>query len=952
MNRPTDHNSSKIGIKHFVASVFVQDGVKTFLPVNIWFKDKTNSEGEQVKEKCVANSKSSLTFEKFKELKETGETIDKEGKPYYLNKSNGKNKDKVINYANCSHFELSLRANKKIYIIDIDDKTLNWDDLPDCLKVLPYTLSASKNLPHFYFSISDDLDHDALKGGDGRLSLGDDNLNFGKGDLLISHAWENKEGFIYNWDLNKSLPILSFDIVKSMCKEETITRIMETQKPVNTITFKVQEKEEDLADTTEEEIDEEDKTNLPVGVCLIKLPKKAEVVPVAPTKTEEPKAEPKKFEFDKAKTEAKLRLLATCWNDDRLHTWNNWRDFTWAIQNEFIKDTGLTIWDELSKKYGKKDGEDKYNNIKNTEKWNELAKTRAKEGKKVNIGRLVLWAKEDNKEKYDQIFNKVKIDWERLTEFTFAQRLKTAEYLGVNILFTGNSKDMQGFRFNGVYWEDLGLHNSEIKKGYFDKMYSLYMQELEKIEQFLEPEAVMNIKNRIKSLDSAVFRNHVIDILKSEEYIKDVKWNKDNNLFAFEDCIYNLKIGAFVKPDPKQYINWTTGYAYGDTKQQYTEEQEWCKTFLHEILGDAETEKWLLKVMASFCKQENAEEKAHFWLGTGRNGKGTLTKLLSIALGQYFGELNLGYYTQYDKSPDAPNNNLFNLRNARLCNTSEVGEDNQNPDRAIRFITEKFKRITGGDKLVARQPHEKTQIEFIAGKVLIQTNMMPELVGIELEKNISLRERVIICKFPYSFVDDAKLIKSNPNIYKKKDSSLKEKFEDDKLKLGFIRLLLSQFAEYKKPEAEGGGIKETAKVKQYRMEYFDECNKTKIWFDEYLELSNDECKKNDRLNIPTDLFQSFCATNSGTKAIKKALFLDQLTQIVGKISAKENISGVYTASGIAWLQGYKWKQQAEPEPIYQGLHQGLVNSLVQQKKKPVIEDDVESETEEVEYELA
>jgi phage/plasmid-associated DNA primase len=557
---------------------------------------------------------------------------------------------------------------------------------------------------------------------------------------------------------------------------------------------------------------------------------------------------------------------------------------------------------------------------------------------------FVLYNKTPNYPEYENIFNSRKIDWDRLTEFSFAQRLKTKDYLGETILFTGSTKDMNGFRFNGVYWEDLGCHNADIKKGYFDTMYNFYMDELDKVKDFFDPDVLFSLKCKIKSLDSSVFRNHVIDILKTENYIKEVKWNKDNNLFAFDDCIYNLKIGAFVKPDPKQYINWTTGYSYGDTKQEYLEQQTWCKTFINQILNNASTEAWIIKVLASFLKQENAEEKCHFWLGEGRNGKGTLTTLLKIALGKYFGELNLGYYTQYDKSADAPNNNLFNLRNARLINTSEVGEDNLDPEKPMRFLTEKFKRITGGDTLVARQPHEKVQVEFKGGKTLVQTNLMPELVGIELPKNISLRERVEITTFPFSFIEEGDpLLKSNPNKYKKKDTSIKETMNDDKIKLGFIRLLLNTYKLYLQE-----GLKAPPQITQNKLNYFDECNKTKSWFQEYLEETEDTKKSEERINIPQDLYIQFCSMSVSTKKISKAVFTRHLTDLLGKISAKDTTKcGVFTLNGVAWVQGYKWKAQENGNGVC------LLN-IKKQFKKPD-DDEVETEDdedEEVEYELA
>ena len=51
-----------------------------------------------------------------------------------------------------------------------------------------------------------------------------------------------------------------------------------------------------------------------------------------------------------------------------------------------------------------------------------------------------------------------------------------------------------------------------------------------------------------------------------------------------------------------------------------------------------------------------------FCKGEGRNGKGTLIKPFKNALGNYWGDLNMNYYTTYDKGVDNPNQNLYNSR--------------------------------------------------------------------------------------------------------------------------------------------------------------------------------------------------------------------------------------------------------------------------------------------------
>jgi len=65
-----------------------------------------------------------------------------------------------------------------------------------------------------------------------------------------------------------------------------------------------------------------------------------------------------------------------------------------------------------------------------------------------------------------------------------------------------------------------------------------------------------------------------------------------------------------------------------------------------------------------------------------------------------------------------------------------------------KFITSKLKTLSGGDDITARR-----QLKFKAGKLLIQTNIMPTFSGKNTD-NTALKERVEILEFPFSYVDN------------------------------------------------------------------------------------------------------------------------------------------------------------------------------------------------------
>ena len=636
------------------------------------------------------------------------------------------------------------------------------------------------------------------------------------------------------------------------------------------------------------------KSEEPVKKTKTKKPKKKLVIEESNTdcETEVETISQKEKKKSKMVEEDRTALwnLQKCWNADKLDGYENWRNFTFAIINLF-GDDGKEIWRAISKKY------EKYDENDNDKKWDDIKKNK-KEGKKFGWGILFDWAKKDSPEKFKELFTDFTIDWYRLTDFTFAKNFKELHFKD-KLIFTGKDKELEGYFYNGVYWKPVSLNNAEICGGYFEKTYNHYYQKLEKCKRHMDEDEYLKAIIGIKSLDSATGRANIIKVLKQENYKSDIEWNKNLNLFAFEDGIYDLNKGEFIEPTPEQYINITTGYKLGLGENfslpECNEEKGEIVKFLEEITENKNVKNFLLITLSSFLKQNNAEEKCYFWLGRGRNGKGTLTDLLKMALGNYFGELSINYWTQYSKGENTPNVNLANLKHSRLINTSETGEDSTDPNKPIRFITDKFKRITGGDTITTRNLYSNTEIKFTAGKTLIQTNLMPEIVGVEKKENISLRERICIIEFVYSFVSSETKNepdkKSNP-YYKVGDKGLKEKFKNnEKYKIALILLLLENYKIYL------NGYNEPTEIKNYKNKYFDDSSKIENWIEKFLVKGVPE----DTL-FTDELIKS--ATGCVGSITRKKLF-EELELKLGK--AKENGGfGVNTWNGYKILKGYKW----------------------------------------------
>jgi phage/plasmid-associated DNA primase len=194
-----------------------------------------------------------------------------------------------------------------------------------------------------------------------------------------------------------------------------------------------------------------------------------------------------------------------------------------------------------------------------------------------------------------------------------------------------------------------------------------------------------------------------------------------------------------------------------------------------------------------------------------------------------------------------------------VLNSSEVS-DTDGFNKAVKFVSGQFKSMTGGDAIYARELGTKNTTHFTAGKVLIQTNNMPVFSKIDT----SLRERIVVMNFPYTYTDDETLLNKDPSKYKLKDVTLKAKFASDLYRIAMINILFKNYKEYKKsfiiPES----------VKTYTQSYFAG-QSIKSWIDENCD---EKAKGNIELETLKQMYNNDTGKNMSVKQIK-----DELTEL-------------------------------------------------------------------------
>lgn len=242
---------------------------------------------------------------------------------------------------------------------------------------------------------------------------------------------------------------------------------------------------------------------------------------------------------------------------------------------------------------------------------------------------------------------------------------------------------------------------------------AIYKNTLERVK-FFEKLKVKDAEKLIESLSFAI------------EHLKDDNYNKIPLLNGYIDIEKDF---SFHKLDPYIYNRYCLDFRYNE--KATVQEPKIFMKFLTAILPDEESREFLLNWIANLFVNGNHRQKALFFYGAGRNGKGVLVRIIIKLLGDNnCSSLNV-------KQLNGEKYHLSQLLN-KLVNISP------DSDKEDRMDTGTFKSLTGGDKITVRDPYRKPFPMIFTGKMIFSVNRVPYFN----EKDFAVRERVEILNFP------------------------------------------------------------------------------------------------------------------------------------------------------------------------------------------------------------
>ena len=258
------------------------------------------------------------------------------------------------------------------------------------------------------------------------------------------------------------------------------------------------------------------------------------------------------------------------------------------------------------------------------------------------------------------------------------------------------------------------------------------------------------------------------------------KLDSNLHLLCFPNGVYDFKTQTFREGLHEDYIFHELPYDYQSFDENNILTQE-LLILIKKIIPQENERTFLLKDMASSLSGE-VTEHMNILFGGGSNGKSFLMLLMEMALGDDLATCWSTALLKQDFDICAPNPELADGKGKRFINIQEGKKDGT-------LNMETVKKITGGDRLRARNLFENGCKFVIIGRIWLSLNTFPAIQ--DIDDGTWRRIRVIL--FKSRFTDNPDLVNESENIYLA-DENLKR--EIHKYLPSFMSLLIKMYGDY------------------------------------------------------------------------------------------------------------------------------------------------------------
>tara|TARA_B100001094_G_C18190882_1_gene807155 strand:+ start:2555 stop:5026 length:2472 start_codon:yes stop_codon:yes gene_type:complete len=554
------------------------------------------------------------------------------------------------------------------------------------------------------------------------------------------------------------------------------------------------------------------------------------------------------------------KVLTKMLSKERSDNYTSWIHVGYCLSS--ISYSLLDVFIEFSK------GSSKYKDGEPEKKWKSF---KQRDGPKLTIASLNLWAKVDSPSEYQK--HKKMLTSKTLNNNIDCTHFGTAKLMfikyGSQFICASLSKDIW-WEFSNHRWNQIdkaselrSLISTEIADDYFELIHELNNKALENPDEAKEKvEIRKKVLKAISLTQNRGFKDQVIkecgDLFKRTNFENNLDSNL--NLLGFENGVFDLNEMNFRDGYPDDMVTMSTGIEYSDEMfDQKNENAKELLEFIEKVLPDKDVRVYVLKLLASFLCGKTGEQKFHIWTGSGSNGKSKLLDLVEYAFNDYSIKLPVTVLTHKRGSSSAANPEIAKTMGKRFLTFQE-------PEKEDRIHVGYMKELSGGDTITAR-PLYREPFEFKPQfHMILACNDLPNIPS----DDGGTWRRIRVVDFPSKFVDEPNPLK--PNEFKK-DIDIPEKLKG--WTKPFMGILLSMYDLYKKQ-----GLKEPEPVMRFTRSYQRKSNFFLEFIDEKLETVDD---KKEILTISSVyiVYKQWHQDNFGEKAPTRNTVKEQMEKVYG-----------------------------------------------------------------------
>lgn len=468
------------------------------------------------------------------------------------------------------------------------------------------------------------------------------------------------------------------------------------------------------------------------------------------------------------------RLVKECLSVERAEAFLTWRCVGLCLHNIEPSDEMFDLWMEFSNKSPKSAG----NNVSLLRKDWFQGMRKDGDGPKLTIRSLHLWARQDNKIKYEEIMNEDILEYiiRNLDGTHYHISLLMQKMFGNNYVASIGNKITEWYTYDELLnmWKHLN-QGIDLKRKIIMDVAKKVEGACEKMTQRLgntgnDGEEYDRITAKLKNLhkiQSCLYTAGFVDsvmkmagtLFAEEDFMS--KLNMNPYLFGCANGILELRHKEtptskervfFRQGKAEDFVSFLGGKSISDSWDAINYKpydpndpnMPEIMDFFKKVFPRDDLREYVFRLLASCLEGTNKEQCFYIFHGSGSNGKSKIIDLMTMIFGDYQTSIQTTVLTRKRPESGAANPDIIVTKCKRFIHMGE-------PDRNEQLNTSRMKQFTGEDLVEARGLFQDQEKFKIMGKMALCCNDLPPINS--MDDGTWRRVRVIPFESKFRYAD-------------------------------------------------------------------------------------------------------------------------------------------------------------------------------------------------------